>query len=224
MVTALRRIGRFVAGKLPRIAYPVISGPLRGSRFILGSLAGDGGGASVYFNMYEPEQTAAFIKVLSAGQVLLDIGANVGYYTILGGRVVGSQGKVISVEPLIRNLVCLYHHTLLNKATNVSIIPTACSDSLSLAAFSLGQNFATGSLANRRHEGNNSESASFLVPTVTVDAIVQQLGTCPDVIKVDVEGAELSVLKGAQVTLQEESHESFYQLIQRFYGQTVWNI
>jgi FkbM family methyltransferase len=117
--------------------------------------------------------------------------------------VVGSQGEVISVEPLIRNLVCLYHHTLLNKATNVSIIPTACSDSLSLAAFSLGPNFATGSLANLRHEENSSERALFLVPTVTVDAIVQRLGTCPDVIEVDVEGAELSVLKGAQVTLRE---------------------
>jgi FkbM family methyltransferase len=209
MFLHLRRIGRLIAGKLPRIAYPVILGPLRGSRFVLGSLAGDGGGSSVYFNMYEPEQTAAFINVLSAEQVLLDIGANVGYYTILGARLVGSKGKVISVEPLIRNLVCLNYHILLNKARNVSIIPTACSDTFSLAAFSLGQNFATGKLANCRYEGNSSEKDSFLVPTVTIDAIVQQLGTCPDVIKVDVEGAELSVLKGARVTLREAKPRFF---------------
>jgi len=209
MVDALRRIGRFVAGKLPRIAYPVISGPLRGSRFVLGSLSGAGGGASVYFNMVETEQTAAIINALSIGRVLFDIGANVGYYTILGARLVGSQGKVIAVEPVIRNLVYLYKHTLLNKASNVSIIPAACSDTLSLATFSLGKNFSTGFLASRRHEGNSSERASFLVPTVTVDAIVQQLGTCPDVIKVDVEGAELSVLKGAQVTLREAKPRIF---------------
>jgi FkbM family methyltransferase len=204
MSISIRPVGRLVFGKiLPRVAYPVIRGPLRGARFILGSLSGDGGGGSVYFNMIETEQTVSFVNTLRAGQVLFDIGANVGYYTILGARLVGSQGKVIAVEPVIRNLVYLYKHTLLNKASNVFIIPAACSDTSSLAAFSLGQDYSTGCLANHHQAGNTSERASFLVPTITVDAIVQQLGSCPDVIKVDVEGAELSVLKGAQVTLRE---------------------
>ena len=188
---------------LPRVAYPVIRGPLRGSRFILGTLAGGGAGATVYFNMIETEQTAALINTLSDGQVLFDVGANVGYYTILGSRLVGPRGKVIAIEPVLRNLVYLYRHVALNKAINVSVISAACFDTLSLTTFSLGQNYATGYLSNSDRGRTNSKEDSFLVPTVTIDAVVQQLGTSPGVIKVDVEGAELSVLKGAQVTLRE---------------------
>jgi hypothetical protein len=64
-------------------------------------------------------------------------------------------------------------------------------------------NYAMGYLEKCRLGGNGFASASDLVPTVTIDAIVQQLGTFPNAIKVDVEGAEYFVLKGAQVTLKE---------------------
>lgn len=204
-----RQIARFVTGHLPRIAYPVLFGPLRGARFVLGSMAGTGGGATVYFNMIEPEQTAAFTDTLKDGQVLFDIGANVGYYTILGAQLVGTRGKVVAVEPLVRNLAYLYQHIVLNKASNVSIVSAACSDTVSLATFSFGQNFAIGGLANRQQRRNIGEVDSCLVPTVTVDAIVRQLGTYPDVVKIDVEGAELSVLNGAHVTLQEAKPRVF---------------
>jgi hypothetical protein len=51
-----RLVARFVFGRLlPRLAYPVIIGPLRGARFVLGTLGGEGGGASVYFNAVESQ-------------------------------------------------------------------------------------------------------------------------------------------------------------------------
>ncbi len=153
--------------------------------------------------MIENGQTAAFINTLRAGQVLFDVGANVGYYTILGARLVGPRGKVVAVEPVIRNLAYLYRHITLNRASNVSIVSAACSDTVSLSTFSLGQNYAMGYLADKHGERNEGKKELFLVPTVTVDAMVQQLGISPDVIKVDVEGAELSVLQGAQTTLRE---------------------
>jgi FkbM family methyltransferase len=170
-------------------------------------LAGHGGGASVYFNMIEPEQTSAFISNLNEGQVLFDVGANVGYYTILGAKLVGSRGRVIAFEPVVRNIVYLYRHILLNKARNVSIISAACSDTLSLAAFSRGDNYATGFLEVNGLKRNENEA--FLVPTVTIDIAVRQLGTYPDVIKVDVEGAELTVLKGAHMTLHKAKPKIF---------------
>ncbi len=204
MYMFVRPGARYLFGKLmPRLAYPVVRGPLRGARFVLGTLAGEGGGASVYFNMIETKQTAAFTDTLSKGQVLFDIGANVGYYTILGARLVGPRGKVIAVEPVVRNLAHLYQHIVLNKASNVSIVSAACSDTVSLATFSLGLNYATGYLADNHGERNEGKKELFLVPTVTVDAMVQQLEISPDVIKLDVEGAELSVLKGARTTLRE---------------------
>jgi FkbM family methyltransferase len=204
----IRSCVRLVFGKLfPRVAYPVVRGPLRGARFILGALAGEGGGATVYFNMIEAEQTSAFVKTMREGYVLFDIGANVGYYTILGARLVGSRGRVFAFEPALRNLVYLNRHVLINKASNVSIISAACSDALSLTVFESGENFATGHLIDSKNVGNSK--GICLVPTVSVDTVVQQLGIYPDVIKADVEGAELSVLKGAHITLQQVKPQIF---------------
>jgi len=201
-MSRLRAFGRSVSRRLPRFAYPVLRGPLRGARFFLGSLAGKGGGASVYFGGVEPEQTAVFVSNLAAGDVLYDIGANVGYYTILGSRLVGPRGSVIAVEPVVRNLAYLFRHVCLNLAENVTIIPAACSKELSLATFSAGENYATGRLAAPSMETDlRGASALTVVPTVTVDHIVRALGRAPNLIKVDVEGAELSVLEGAHDTL-----------------------
>lgn len=205
MKNFLRSCIRNVFGKcLPRIAYPVICGPLKGVRFILGALSGDGGGASVYINKVEVEQTKAFTKILSNGQILFDIGANVGYYTLLGARLVGLTGKVFAFEPVIRNLAYLYHHTVLNKINNAIIISAACSDSVSLTKFSIGINYSVGHLINNKNNESSLKEILLPVPTVTVDAIVQQLGVSPDVIKIDVEGAELSVLKGAKDTISKK--------------------
>ena len=123
------QIGRGLFGKvLPRWSYPVLKGPLKGCKFILGTFAGDGGGGKVYFNMIEPEQTTAFIKTLKQGNIVFDVGANVGYYTVLGSKLVGDTGMIISLEPFVRNLAYLHQHVALNKLKNVMILPAACSD------------------------------------------------------------------------------------------------
>jgi FkbM family methyltransferase len=205
-----RACARVVFGKLlPRRAYPVVRGPLRGARFILGTASGEGGGAAIYFNKTEPEQTSAFMRTLRHGHVLFDIGANVGYYTILGARTVGSRGKVFAFEPAIRNLAYLYQHTVLNKTINVTIISAACSDIVSVSAFSAESDFAIGHLINTVPLVSNARGHLLPVPTVTVDAVVQQLGFFPDVMKIDVEGAEHSVLKGAQTTLRKAKPKIF---------------
>jgi len=188
---------------LPKIAYPVLRGPLRGARFILGALAGEGGGARVYFNRVEPEQTRVFAATVSKGQVVFDIGANVGYYTILASRLVGARGIVVAFEPVARNLSYLYRHIGLNRANNVMIVPVACSDALSLGTFDKGINYALGHLhsdtMNCRLVG--SKNRITLVPTVDVDSVVERLGYSPHVVKIDVEGAELLVLHGMRNTL-----------------------
>jgi len=202
----LRTTARLFFGNcLPKIAYPVIVGPLRGAKFILGALAGKGGGATVYFNMLETEQTSAFAAVLKKEQVFFDVGANVGLYSILGSRLVGAGGKVIAFEPVVKNLAYLYRHTVLNRSQNVSIISAACSDTVSLSAFAAGPTSAEGHLLN----GKTSADDFFLVPTLTVDAVAQKLGLMPDVIKIDVEGAELAVLLGARSTLQQGKPKIF---------------
>lgn len=204
MYNLIRRSGRFLFGRiLPRVAYPVVTGPLRSSRFILGSMAGDGGGASVYFNKMEPEQGEAMLCEIREGQTFFDIGANVGYYSILASKIVGAKGAVVACEPVIRNLAYLQQHVLLNKAANVRILAFACSDENGTARFSLGPNSAMGSLVRG---GGQSD---VLVPTVTLDKIAEELDLLPDVLKIDVEGAELGVLQGGMGILRRKKPTIF---------------
>ncbi len=202
----LKAIARFISGKLlPRMAYPVLRGPLRGARFVLGSLAGPGGGASVYFGGVEKDQTRFMTRTLKLGQTFFDLGANGGYYTILGARLVGTSGLVFSFEPALDNLGHLQKNVSLNGLTQVRIIPAACSDSLAISLFETGANSALGRLSGEATGGKYKKQRGFhVVPTVTVDAVVKQTGVTPDVMKIDVEGAELAVLKGARRTLASE--------------------
>jgi FkbM family methyltransferase len=189
---------RLVFGRLlPSWAYPVLRGPLRGARFVLGAFAGECGGASVYFNRIEQEQTELMVRSLQQGQTFFDIGANAGYYTILGSRLVGVSGRVVAFEPSIRNLHYLYRHVEVNRTGNVDVFSGGCAEKMSLELFSQGDNCATGRLRK-----DDDENAGAPVPVISIDLFVQRTGIVPDVIKIDVEGAELSVLKGAQAVLR----------------------
>lgn len=195
-----RRIVRWLSGRLlPRIPYPVVRGPLRGRWFVLGAANGAGGGASVYVDQVEPEKTDALKRVLEPGQIVFDVGANIGYYTLLASLRVGSGGKVFAFEPSPRNISYLYRHLALNGVANVVVVPSACSDRSGLALFEQNDSCAEGRLAE---PGVSPEGKDLLVvATVTIDSVVKLTGYAPDVLKIDVEGAEEQVLRGATATL-----------------------
>jgi FkbM family methyltransferase len=198
-----RSIARFVFGKiLPKgYAYPVVRGPLHGIRFVLGAAAGEGGGASVLFGLSEPAQTRAFAAAVKPGHIVFDVGANVGYYTLLGSRLVGAKGLVLSVEPVLRNLQFLNRHLQINGIKNVILLSSACSDKLGIACFHPGENNAVGHLREITDKQTRNLGAVAVVPTVSIDSIASQIGLSPHVIKIDVEGAELRVLQGGKDTL-----------------------
>jgi FkbM family methyltransferase len=196
--TAIRPVVRWLTGRvMPPFAYPVVRGPLRGKRFILRSAAGAGGGASVYVNGVEPLKTKALLGVLEPGQIVFDIGANIGYYTLLASQQVGPSGRVLAFEPFVRNLAYLDRHVRLNNADNVMIVPVACAERNSLERFVIGADCATGHLSSE----STPQQESLIVATTTVDDVVREIGLRPDVMKVDVEGAEKRVLLGAAKTL-----------------------
>jgi FkbM family methyltransferase len=199
MTSAVHRVVRWVcAHVLPAYAYPVVRGPLRGARFVLGAAAGEGGGASVYVNRVEPAKTQVLLSVLRPGQTVYDVGANVGYFTLLASRQVGLGGRVVAFEPFARNIAYLHRHVELNGAANVTIVPAACADTTGIARFAPGTDCAEGRLIEAPVAG---AAAIQFVPTVTIDDVVAQSGLVPDLLKVDVEGAEERVLKGAARTL-----------------------
>ena len=77
---------------------------------------------------YEPHVTSVVMKLLKEGDVFLDIGANVGYFTMLASSLVKSNGKVIAFEPNPQNLQLIYSSIVENDAVNVDIYPYAASN------------------------------------------------------------------------------------------------
>lgn len=143
--------------------------------------------------VYEPLQTKLFLETLQNGDVFFDIGANIGYYSILASSKVGNTGKVYSFEPDINNVQILEENVELNNASNVQIIKKAVSDKSGFVNFK-SSDISKGDSAISNGEDKNNIS----VPSITLDDFIAESGVYPNIIKLDVEGAEIMALKGTK--------------------------
>lgn len=145
---------------------------------------------------WEPEETKAFLNLLADHDVVVDVGANIGFYSCLAAI----RGKhVLSIEPSRRNLRFLYQNLWENRCTTTEVFPmglAAQSGLQCMRGFGGIASFVPG-------WGQSERSPVEIVPTTTLDTILdgrfdgQRL-----LLKIDVEGFELEVLKGAINTLQ----------------------
>ena len=143
---------------------------------------------------YEPATTRVFQDTAQFGMVVIDIGAHVGYYTLLAAKLVGPSGKVYAFEPEPGNHDTLLKNIELNKYANISAAQTALSDRNGKATIYLS-GLDTGRHSLYQHGLPEQGNAS--VETTTLDSFLES-ENWPDVglIKVDVEGAEVAVLDG----------------------------
>jgi len=156
-----------------------------------------------FFGFYERPLVSYFLSVLSEGMVFVDVGAHVGQYTLLASKEVGATGHVYSFEPHPKNFAALSQNVILNRFTNVSLFNAALADS---AAES--QLFVNATDAGGTNRGTHSlrvqkgwrQSVTIPIETMLLDEALQDAARL-DVMKIDVEGAELLVLKGAQQLL-----------------------
>jgi FkbM family methyltransferase len=159
-------------------------------------------GSLVYaLGLYEPEAMKSIRRLVNPGDCCIDVGANLGYYTISLANWIGPSGLVVAFEPFPGNFAILEKNVHLNRLQNVILEPSAlsgCNGSLQLIYGVKEQISATPSLGGYAVEG---ERVSINVPTRRLDDYAAQLGRVPDFIKIDVEGAELAVLEGARRTL-----------------------
>ncbi len=146
-----------------------------------------------WLGSYEYAKRCAFERVVREGSVVFDIGANVGFYTLLASVLVGARGRVFAFEPLPRNLRYLKEHLQINGIRNVSVIEGAVSDCDGVADFEEGRTHSMGRLA---------PCGRLAVRTVSLDEMMKR-GELPppDCMKIDVEGGEKLVLTGARVLL-----------------------
>jgi FkbM family methyltransferase len=154
----------------------------------------------IYLGTFEPEETRLVRKHLRPGMTFVDVGANVGYYTALASHLVGKGGRVIAFEPspyAFERLQSMVRANLLQQST---AIHAGLSDHPGEAKLYLG-------IGSHNHTPTMvaHENATIMdVKIVTLDGEADRLGVDRiDLIKIDVEGHEASVLAGAKRMLRE---------------------
>jgi FkbM family methyltransferase len=189
----MHSLGRIA--KLPLSLIPagmvvwIPAGGLRGKRWVVGSAL-----HRCWLGFYEHAKQRVIYDEVRPGTIFYDIGANVGFYSLLASKLVGS-GQVYAFEPVPRNLYFLKKHLELNSVSNVEVLERAVSDRVGVAQFQLEP---TGFM------GHLSEAGAITVSTVSLDSLLeQQYPPPPNYIKMDIEGAELMALRGARRTIEQ---------------------
>lgn len=166
-----------------RAVLRVRSGVNEGLRWVVGSSI-----HGCWLGHFEIEKQAAVRRLVRPGMRIFDIGANAGFYTLAFARLVGAGGHVWAFEPLPGNVRHLRRHIALNALENVTVMEAAVSDRSGSAHFLQAPSNAMGRLA---------AEGGITVRTMALDEFCARAGG-PDLVKMDVEGAESAVLEGAR--------------------------
>jgi FkbM family methyltransferase len=164
---------------------------------------------------YEPHVTTFLKQYLRSEMTFVDVGANIGYFTLTAARQLGSSGKVIAVECNPQNCELIYMSLHRNKFDQVTVYPFAVSDTQKFLSLSWG--FSNGLVDELRED----DEEVLIVPAVTLDFLLRN-ETRVDVIKMDIEGSEAKAWQGMQETIAKHRPvllmEFFPTLLERVSG------
>ena len=166
----------------------------------------------LYFHgeVYEPLTVRCVVDCLRPGSTFVDVGANHGYFTVLAARLVGPSGRVIAFEPNPPVFAQLREHLTRNSLTNVTPEPLALSDTGGSLTFFVSTCLTNSGLSSSVPEesaferGALDSNRTIQVSATTFDewSRTRDVGRI-DLMKIDVEGAEPSVLRGMDETLSK---------------------
>jgi FkbM family methyltransferase len=166
------------------------SGPLEGRKWKASS------GIRFIKGTYEPKNVQAIQNTVQENDIAYDVGAHVGYFAVLMGDLVGSAGKVIAFEPRGLNLGYLQKHVSVNNCQNIQIVSKA-----------LGDHSGHAKLETRTGSGTGyvSETGDEDIEITSIDELVESGALPPPTfLKIDVEGGEMAVLRGAQKVIASQ--------------------
>jgi FkbM family methyltransferase len=178
-------------------ALPILSGPGRGLRINLhGSFVGFATGTA------ERPLQQAMLRELRPGATFFDIGANVGFITMLAAKLVGPTGRVVAFEPVPGNVAAIRENLALNGIHWAEVRETAVSGDSGSASLIVSDVSAFSRLADVSVPTGARETIEVTVSSID-ELVAAGEVPAPDVIKIDVEGAELEVIGGMRHTLAE---------------------
>jgi FkbM family methyltransferase len=149
---------------------------------------------------FEPEKIAALQRLLRPGMTFVDVGANKGDFSLIAARVMNDEGRVLCFEPSPENCSWISKSIELNGYRSIALHELALSDAEGHVPLYLGERSGWHSLVP-----GTEASESIEVEARTLDSALADTGDAhADVLKIDVEGAELAVLRGAARTLAEQ--------------------
>ena len=164
-----------------------------------------------YQGTFEPQCLGLLPRYLKAGETMLDIGANIGVFTLTAARLVGPRGRVISVEAVPPNAEALRSNVSLNHLDWVDVVEAAAwsSDGVTTLGLPEGGNLGMYSVAVKT-------GTLFEVPTRRIDDVIEDQG-CRRVslLKMDIEGAECEALRGASRLLADHKPTIIIEINER---------
>jgi FkbM family methyltransferase len=197
----LIRGGLNLAAPLGLTTIEVAGGALAGKRLSL-NLQEE---KDYWLGTYEPDLQQAIAELVKPGMVAYDVGANIGYITLLLAQVVGAAGQVISFEALPNNVERLLNNLALNHLEGrVQVEAVAVVDHSRKVEFLVGPSGGMGKAQGSAGRQNVQYSKILEIPGLSLDEYVYQLGHPePQIIKVDIEGGEVLALPGMARLLKE---------------------
>jgi FkbM family methyltransferase len=160
---------------------PILQGPGRGLKWIVRSY-----NHGCWLGSYEFEKQAVMREIVRPGDVVYDIGAHVGYFSIIFGKLVGAAGSVYAFEPMRENYDFITQHIAINKISNVKAICAGIAASSGMARFATPNHSATY---------HCTDSGSVQMPVYNLEEYVRDNRLpAPNLIKMDIEGEELYVV------------------------------
>ena len=147
---------------------------------------------------YEMRTTELFVKLVRPGSTVIDVGANVGFFTLLAARLAGNDGRVVSFEPEPTSFSLLSKSIKRNRFANVQAFQQCVSNRDGLATLHLSPGHHKGLHSTMRDLGGGK----IVVESTKLDTVASRIGLAHvDLLKIDAEGAEPQVLEGAEELL-----------------------